>query len=267
MKHLGDIELIGGEVKNMKVEALSSDPAFVASDEGRIIYNTSTREYKFNNGTDWVAFESDAVSASTTLRSTLGTEWVNTDLSFIPTALNNLDNLSGLSSNDSLFDVITQLDAAITSSLTVTKLQGIDLNFTGGVSVRNIIYFDGNDFIPGTINDLDTVQVSVDDLTDTALTSPANNEILTYSGSDWVNKKFVMEYNDLTGLTSTFNVNHNLGKQYVGLTIIDRSTNPGKKVPDSDVTSVTYTDENNLIVVLNSNRPVTIIVTGFPLAS
>ena len=265
MKHNGNIELVGGQILNLVGESLASDPTFDAAEEGRMFYNTATKEYKFNNGTDYVAFETDIVSASTTLRASLGTEWVNTDFSFNPTTLNTLSNISGLTSNSSLYDVIDQLNTGIDTALTVTKLQGIDLDFTGGLATGNIIYYNGSSFVSGTINDVDLVDISLSQINDVNLTSIANNEIAVYQNSEWVNKPLAFQYQELSGLTNTFAIAHNLGVQFCDVTIIDMDTATPSRIDPALVTTVNYDDANNLTVTLTGNKRVTIVVQGLGL--
>ena len=141
-KIFGDVELVGGgKIINMAAEQFETDPVLEASEAGRIIYNTTEASYKYNNGSVWLAFEVSATS-NDALIETLGDNWINSDLSFNPTPFNNLDNISGLTANDSLYSVIAQMDAAITSALNVVTLQGVSLNFApGDLENNNIIYF------------------------------------------------------------------------------------------------------------------------------
>lgn len=265
MKHFGDIELIGGVIKNMVGENFSSDPTFSASEAGRIIYNTTSNEYKFNNGTEWVVFETDIVSSSVTLRATLGTNWVNPDFSFNPAPFNALDNISGLTGTESLFDVIFQLDNGITSALTVTKLQGVDIDFSGGLSAGDIIFFNGEDFIAGTLDNLVVQSITLDDLTDVTLTTLEDNEITIFQNSEWVNKAFFFQFEDLSNLSSVFVVNHNLNTQFCDVTIVDMSTATPSRIDPSLITSIEYDDANKLTVTLTGNKPVTIVVVGVAL--
>lgn len=266
MKTIGDIELVGGSILNLNAESLATDPAFTADDEGRIIYNTTTNEYRFNNGSEWVAFQSDAVSSSTTLRDTLGTEWVNSNFSFNPTQLNLFDNVSGLTSNSSLYDALNQLDSAITTSLNVTKLQDVDLDFTSGLEVNNIVYYNGSEFVNGTVNDLDLVELDLSELDDVTFSSLKANEIAAYNGSEWVNRPLVYTFDDLSGANQVFNVNHNLGTRFVSVTIFDRALGGVKTLDPSSLTSIVMSDDNNLTVTLNRNTRVTILVIGMALS-
>ena len=266
MKVLGDIDIRGGgKIINMAAEAVDTDPVLEASEEGRIIYNTTENAYKYNNGSTWLAFEV-SLSGSDTLISTLGDNWINNDLSFNPAPFNALDNVSGLDSNDSLFSVIEQLDTAITSALNVVTLQGVSLDFTAGdLSANNIIYFDGTNFVPGTVNDLDTVELNLSEIQDVNITTPADNEQLVYQSGAWVNLPTHFQYQDLSGTNSTFVVNHNLGVQFCDVTIIDMSVATPQRIDPTLVQTVAYQDANQLTVVLApaaGNKPVTILVQG-----
>ena len=265
-KHYGDIELISGAIINLEAENVSADPAFDAAGEGRIIYNTTQKAYKYNNGTSWVTFEV-SLTSTTELVDTLGSNWINPDFSFDPTDFNALDNLTGLTTGDSLYSVIEGLDAAITSALSVTTLRGVNLDFTSGSLVAgNIVYFNGIEFVAGTVNDLDLVNIGFDELIDTDFTSQSNDQIAVYENGLWRNKPIFYKYQELSRTLNTFTVNHSLGEQFCHVTIIDMSFTTPRRISNANISSIEYNSSSTLTVSLNVNKPVTIIVSSLDFA-
>jgi len=262
-KFYGDIELMGGgAVLNLSGERLSDDPTLEESEEGRIIYNTTENAYKYNNGSAWLAFEVSTTSSSALIE-TLGSNWINEDFSFDPTPFNALGNLTGLTTSDSLFTVIAQLDGGITTAKTVVTLRGIPLNFDPeDLETKNIIYFDGATFVRGTINDLDTLAINVSALNDVSLTNIADNEALFFQNDEWVNKKIHFQYQDLSGTVNTFVIDHELGVQFCNVEVIDMSGGTPFTIDPAEIVSVVFTSDTQLTVTLTGNKAVTITVTG-----
>ncbi len=262
-KFYGDIELIGGgAILNLSGERLETDPPVEASEEGRIIYNTTDNAYKYNNGSAWLTFEV-SLTATNALIETLGDNWINANNSFNPAPFNNLDNFSGLTTNDSLFTVIEQIDAGLTNALIVVTLQGVPLDFDPeDLEVKNILFFDGANFVRGTVNDLDTVELNVEELNDVTLLSVGDNESLIFQDGTWVNKKTHVEFQDLSGTVNVFVIDHELGTQFCNVEIIDMSVATPTKIDSSEVVSVAYISATQLIVTLTGNKAVTILVDG-----
>ena len=58
IKHLANLDLNNNEIKNVKIDVVTSDPTgFGASQEGRIIYNSQDDEMKYWNGTAWISMK------------------------------------------------------------------------------------------------------------------------------------------------------------------------------------------------------------------
>ena len=262
-KVYGDVELLGGgQDINLSGEQLSADPTFDVADEGKVIYNTTEKTYKYNNGSAWVAFEV-SLTSSIELIETLGSNWINEDFSFDPTDFNALDNVTGLTAADSLFSVITQLDTGITEAKTVTTLQGVDLNFVpGDLSSGNIIFYNGANFIPGTVNDLDVVELGMGELSDSVVTDPENEQFMVYANGNWVNKPIFFKYEELSGTLNTFTVNHSLNEQFCHVTVIDMSFATPRRINPAEITSIEYNSSTTLTVTLTGNKAVTILVTS-----
>jgi len=261
-KVLGDIELISGVVINLAAQSYASDPEFDSGDEGMIIYNSTEKAYKYNNGSSWVAFEI-SLTSSTELIETLGSNWINEDFSFNPTDFNLLDNITGLTVNDNLFTVLSLFDDAITDAKTVTTLRGVTLNFDPeDLTAGNIVFFDGVNFVPGSVNDLDTVELEMSELQGTAISDPQQNDIIVYASGNWVNKPAFYLYEELSGTLNVFTVNHSLGQRFCHVTVIDMSLPTPSSIDPAEIVSVGYNSDTTLTVTLSGNKPVTIIVSG-----
>lgn len=58
IKHLANLDLNNNEIKNVKIDVVTSDPTgFGANQEGRIIYNSQDDEMKYWNGTAWISMK------------------------------------------------------------------------------------------------------------------------------------------------------------------------------------------------------------------
>ena len=61
-------------------------------------------------------------------------------------------------------------------------VKGVEID-PAGASSNQVLKYNGTKFVPGTASTVG----SIDDLSDVAITSPANNEILKYNGTLWTN--------------------------------------------------------------------------------
>lgn len=112
-----------GEIRQVYIERLDNAAEAIAAstqtgaNTGRLIFNTTTKQYKFWNGTVFVPFAngSDASSIQSEvdrIEASLG-NFINADGSFTATALNALLTID-VSTATSLVDVLVKLDQAIT---------------------------------------------------------------------------------------------------------------------------------------------------------
>ena len=119
----GNIELIG-RIFGLKLELIEDTDQINLDELGRLYYNDSTQsvEVVTDDGIKSLQFGYDSDNK---LIETLGSNWINPDYSFNPVPFNELQNIAGLSSTDSLFDVITQLDSVIgnraSTNITMTQ--------------------------------------------------------------------------------------------------------------------------------------------------
>ena len=162
MQYLGDIELVGAEIINLLVDANNGLPAFVTSDESRLVYNLDDHQLYYNNGTAYFPLMVASQNAQPLIE-TLGNNWINPDLSFDPTPFNSLPFISGLTSTDSLFSVIEQLANGLESisSISIDSLAGVAIV---SPQVDDILYFDGTNWINAPIDDLPNLTINVSTL-------------------------------------------------------------------------------------------------------
>lgn len=252
----GDIELLNSKIFNLKVEELAVDPTFTVDERTRIYYNTATNSYKFNNGSNYVDLSLPANFLE--LINTLGSNWVNDDFTFNPTAFNNLHNVSNLTSDSNLFDVVEQLDTAI-HNLAAPELDDLqDVTVPQNISTGQMLYFNTNGY---TFADLDTLlenysTIKIGTLKDVA-SNPTNGGSLVYDAD--ANQYNVIQTSVVIKdffNTISHSISHDLGVKYVAVTVIDAGT-------DTTITSavVQYIDENALNITLPSAAPIIVILT------
>ena len=105
MKFYGDIELVNGSVLGLHVEEVES-LSISEIDDNRLL--SFEGKLYFNNGVGYKLLQFSDTDNESPLITTLG-PWINNDLSFDPTPFNVLANISDLTSDNSLLDVISQL--------------------------------------------------------------------------------------------------------------------------------------------------------------
>jgi len=140
-----------GQIKNAIIEVLSEAPA-TGAQRGRIYYNDglttpADKGYWYHDGSTWVKFASGGNTASLqneidAIELTIG-DMINSDGTANTANMNALTNVTG--AND-LSDVLTQLDAAISSSNELSELD--DVTITGAAD-GNILYYDNGEWVNG----------------------------------------------------------------------------------------------------------------------
>ena len=187
----------------------------------------------------------------------MGSEWINVNYSFNPTNFNSLDNITGLTSASSLYNVIQQLDDAITTHK-VSELNDLaDVTFSNP-SLNEIIYHDGTTWVNGSINNiLTSISYNLSDANDTSITAPTNGDKLVYSDNSntFENKKTSHTFDTATENT-IFGITHNLGTTHCHITVINKLTNVS--IPDA---IITYVDANTLQISLNVSAPIIAIIS------
>ncbi len=269
MQYFGDIELINGKIINLKVDPVTVLPDFTTDDESRFVYNLTDKTVYYNNGAEWAPLQVASFTSQPLVQSLAGSNWpdpdlwINADYSFNPTPFNNLANISGLTSTDSVFNVIEQLDNAL------TVFSDIDLNDINQISVSSleagqILYFDGVNFVNVKFSDIPdfSLNISLNSLSDVAVSGvPTDNQALFFDSSadKFVNKQWTFRYEQLSPQTVHV-VNHNLTQQYCFVSVINPLT-----FTSITPTSIVYDNGNQLTVNLALSLPAIILVTTIPL--
>lgn len=259
-KVYGNLELVGGRYLNLRVEQLDDVPTFDSEDVGRLVYVDG--ELLLNNGTTYAALQEASASSNPVLAS-LG-DWFNADLSFNPVPFNDeMDNVEGLSSTDSLFDVLLQLDAAITDN----KLSGLDdidnVTFTN-LEAGDVIVFNGVDFANSSITALinSYAELTTANISDFNITDPQKNHGLFWSFTEekFVNRRWFHQY--ITPAASSIHlVEHDLGQTYCAVTVINFAT--GRTLDPSSY-YIIFSGPTQLTVVTNDLIRCVVVVVGVP---
>lgn len=136
-------------------------------------------------------------------------------------------------------DIGTSAPIALGSDMFMEGGFGIETN---GVGTGVQINFDGDD-------------VSVGDLNDVTLDTPAGGEVLAFSGTQFTNLK-MYHLHDQAGASTTWTVTHNIGQKYCNVTVVDDTDEV--VIPQS----VSFTDANELVVTFNTAVAGKVVVMG-----
>jgi hypothetical protein len=256
---VGGVELAGGKIVDLTIDSVSIPPTFDPSDKGEFTLSDSDGVLRFNTGSGLVSLTS-SVSENPNLIESLGSEWLNSDLSFNPVPFNSLPILSGLTNTDSLYNVIVQITEAIEDQSTVDTTQ---LLAPPGTADLNVLAHLGGDvlFLPFEVivagssitldfNNLEGFDIGRND-------DIQGNMLVFNDVGNLVSVNVSYTYTNFTA-NATHVVNHNLNEKYVSVFCIDPSTDEWIQ-PDS----ISYITENQLLITLDSSRPLIANVTNF----
>jgi hypothetical protein len=255
----GDITLINGRILNLKSELGTSLPTFNSNDVGRLFFVSTDGTLRVNDGNEWVTIQFSNTENSSPLLVTLGTNWINNDLSFNPTPFNDLDNISGLTANSTLYSVIAALDAAITG-LSSQHLADLGDTAFGSLAAGDIVIWSGTAFTNISLNNLAESRLTLNttSLKDvTQLDAYVPGDVLVFSASEekFANRQVSYTYTN-TATDSEFLISHQLGVRYPLVQIINYATN-------TSITtgySISYDGANELTLTLDTAAPVIVIV-------
>ena len=135
IKYLSDINLTNGQLKNFKVDNVTSDPS--VSGEGQLIYRTDTNALKFYNGTSWQTVGTSSGSMS---------NWV-------------LAGSAGSNTTISDGDTATII-AGANISTTGNGSGGVTIAYTGPTGSMSSFTLAGDSGSSQTISDGDTLTVA-----------------------------------------------------------------------------------------------------------
>lgn len=256
MKFYGDIELVNGSILDLHIEEVDS-LSLSTIDNNRLL--SFDGKLYFNNGVGYKLLQFSETDDESPLITTLG-PWVNSDLSFNPAIFNALENVSSLTSENSLFDVISQLDSAI-SNVTQDSLADLQDVVITSPEDGNILVFSSDTLVNLSLQDaiINYGNVTIQSLNDYDTTGVKLNNDLVYWNSTlekFTNKRCFFRYSSESS-QSEYVLTHNLGIQFCFVEVFDKLTN--KKIP-SDQYEVIYTTANSISVVLDSATVAELVV-------
>ena len=253
---VGGVELEGGKIVSLTLDSVGTAPPFDPSKVGTFYFSTDDGILRFNNGAGLSSLNI-SVSEDPNLIESLGSNWLNGDLSFNPVPFNDLPIIDGLTSNDSLFDVISQIVNSLNTVSTVS-LDDIDLG-VGANPLDLLVYLDGRlIFIPieqvflASELDLPFSSFSNFDITNTD-----EGRMLSFNGSDkLVSRPVSYEYINYAS-SAQHQIVHNLGKKYCSVFCINPNTDE-MIVPDK----IEFVSDNTIVITLSSALPLVALVTN-----
>lgn len=141
MKHNGHIRLESGgasEIQNAIIERVSTIPAVVAQERGRIVFSTTDSSFYFNNGSSWVSLATGGNAATLqsevdAIESALGSMVSDEGVFVAPTGTNYLNGASSVS------DAILLLDSAVSGKNELREL--LDVNIPAPTN-KQVLYYD-----------------------------------------------------------------------------------------------------------------------------
>lgn len=257
----GDLKFINSRSKNFKLELLSDDPNFISDEIGRLYFNFNG-SLRVNDGNEWITVQFSNNSQNPLVDS-LGRNWLNDDLSFNPTPFNDeFNNVNDLTSNDTLYDVLKQLDRAISTNGNTTFSTLSDVRIDNPQAADVIIIGNDGNITNINLNTLanERLNLSSDKLSDFKVSQRQPGDIFKFSNNEnkFVNTKIYFEYTNTSSNIRFFSVQHNLNQQYCFVQVINPQTN--FLIRDYQVT---FPDVNRLEVTLTNASPVKILVFGF----
>jgi hypothetical protein len=254
---VGGVELVGGKIVDLIVESIPTPPVFDASDAGQFTFSESDGVLRFNNGLGLVALNT-TVSENPNLIQSLGSNWLNSDLSFNPAPFNVLDGISGLTTDDSLFQVIEKITENIQEFNTIETTQLVAPPGTQDLFVLTHLAGDLIFLNIETLLRASSIDLNFDNLNGFNITSTTQGNMLVFDGvGDLVSRDVSYTYQSFTANDSHV-VNHNLGQMYVSVFCINPSTN--KVIQPLEVEFIT---NNQLLIRLTSSQPLIANVTNF----
>jgi hypothetical protein len=244
---IGGVDIYGGKFGTMVLETIETAPTFNAEDVGTFTFSLDDEILRFNTGVALVALNSGA-SENPNLVSSLGSNWLNADLTFNPIPFNDLAGITGLTPDDSLFSVIDQITTVI-DNLSEIGMGDIDVPTEG--YMRLVVTMDGTMF-PVDINTVigaSSVNLDFTTLSDfdiDPLKKTAGNQLVFNESALLVAKKVHYTYENTTA-SKTHQIYHGFGNQHCSVFCINPQTNVAM-TPDS----ITYLgdDATNYRVLL-----------------
>ena len=255
---VGGVELIDGKIVELIIDSVATVPAFDPAKAGEFTFSLDDNVLRFNSGENLVPLNT-TVSENPNLIASLGANWLNNDLSFNPVPFNDLDGISGLDSNDSLFNVVDQLTMLINS---LTEITLLDITVAPGLPNLGVVSYIAEDLV---IVDIETVlagssiSLSFDNLRGFNITDVTDGNIIAFDTEGDLTSRTAHYRYEMIDSNLSHLISHNLGEQYVSVFCIDPATS--KLVIPADITFSTDTqciidlDESHGLIALITNMP------------
>jgi hypothetical protein len=255
---VGGVNLESGKIINMVLESTVNPPSFNSAKAGEFSFSTSDRVLRFNDGIQFIALNT-TISEDPNLKVSLGSNWLNEDLSFNPVPFNDLPNIHDLDSTSSLFDVIDQIAVLIDNASTIT-IEDIDVSQVVTPDMSVLAYNAGEVIFVEIEQVLEGSQISLtfDNLKGFDITDVTHgNAILFNECGDLVSKNVSFTYTMYT-TSIAHTITHELGVKHCAVYCIDPAT-------DMMVTpvSVYFNSVNELTVTLPASTGLKALVTNF----
>jgi hypothetical protein len=190
IKFLHNISLENLELKNAKIDVVTSDPVIAGSSyEGRLIYNSNDNAIKFHNGANsdyWVTLDgsgdisSVTVNAGDGLEVEAGSATASSGAFSVTLGLTNISGVSGTHGSSSAVPRITvdgngRITAITTQSISSYSGWTIsDGSNTQAIASGNTLTVTATDEIEGTVSATDTLTIGHANVTRTNTTSSAS---------------------------------------------------------------------------------------------
>lgn len=192
IKFLHNISLENLELKNAKLDVVTSDPTYVGSDyEGRVIYNSSDNAIKFHNGSSsngsqWVTLDgsgdisSVTVSAGTGLEVEAGSDSASSGAFSVTLGLTDISGVSGTHGSATAIPSITvdgqgRITGVTTNSVASYSGWSItDGSNTEAIASGNTLTVSRTDEIEVTVSSTDTLTIGHADVSRSNTTSTAS---------------------------------------------------------------------------------------------
>lgn len=245
---VGGVKLERGKIVNLILDSVPSAPAFDANDAGELTFSLADKLLRFNDGEKLIALNT-TISEDPNLKTSLGSNWLNSDLSFNPVPFNALPGISGLAGTDSLFDVIDQMTTLIQNVATV-YLSDIQAGPAPEMSV--VAYLSGDLLLVDMETALEgsTISLGFDNLKGFDINDTTEGNMVVFNAdADLVSKKANFTYENFV-LATDHQIVHGLGVQHCVVYCINPQTNVSI-TPNS----VTFTDTTKLIVHFDTAVP------------
>lgn len=255
---IGGIKIERGRILNLAMDAVASSPSFDPDKMGEFTFSLDDRVLRFNDGKRLIALNT-TVSEDPNLISSLGSNWLNEDLSFNPVPFNALSGLSGLDSNSSLFDVIEQLSDLIKNVSTVT-IDEIDVSNVVAPDMSVLAYLAGDLILLEIeqIIDGSTISLNFDNLSGFNIKSTTHGNMLIFDDNkELVSRKVNYTYS-MHSSSVDHRIDHNLGAKYCSVFCIDPVTSR-MVIP----TSIDFVSTSHLVVHLPSKTGLIAFVRNF----